>query len=552
MLTKVDYDKVVLGRVGRQEQFKAWRKTVHSMRRLVAGDRAPVGMGLSQKERAMNAENEIKAGELLGSDLFNVVITDFDEGLSNELLTNVRNLASSVAYRSPTIEFDGVSDEEGTVNSEYLKLILGPVPRGCAADVHMRRAALDYVISGYGFAHITFDGARPGIEWANVLDLTWDQTGVLLPNMRWVSRKVRKPVWEWVELYGEAALRPILERQKSTPEELWDTVLELEYYYDVAGNDGDGHHYILFCDGPESSTIVEQGINPFWCTVAGAKKPFLPIEGMEFTAMPSVRFAFGVVQNLVANQIALWNQERTNRDKVKRAGGFWKVPKDALSQEEFERFVEGDGASVFEVDEAAGKVEFIQGSPLTDTDMAYLADQRQQLKQASGANPFVGGGRVEGVDFSSEVGAIRDAAGQVAGIMTRDFGAFWERVVQKVLWAAEAYDTNRYEIPFGDLKLKFDETNPIRMFLNPEANVVIREDSAAYRSQRERTADALMGLETALKVADRYPGLVDSELRKVLAERGIRNIDGYLGVDAAANASGAALPPMDPTMVPAG
>ena len=178
------------------------------------------------------------------------------------------------------------------MNSAYLKTICGPSPRGCDAVDEHRIALLDYLIGGVGAVHLTFRKGRPAVEYADVLDLTWDTSAHVLTRMQWCSRKVRKPLWEWIDMFGSKPFETHF-TDVDDMDKVLDNRIELEWYYDVSGGDGRGKHYVIYPGGKsedmELPLILEESDNPFYCTIDGFDDPFLPLNIMYYLQVPRDR-----------------------------------------------------------------------------------------------------------------------------------------------------------------------------------------------------------------------------------------------------------------------
>lgn len=523
---KSNFDGVVQLRVLRQKHFQDWRRTVHNLRRLVAGDKSVLGLGLSQEEGQKPDTEEGLLHDVNGDEFYNVVPTSVTDGLSNHMWQTIKTFAMQVSYRMPEIDFENLSAEESAMNTAYLKRILGTGPQGCNAVDHMRLALIDYLIGAVGFVMVEVGAnGRPAIRCVDSLDLTWDVSQPLITDIGWVSRKVRRPLWEWIEMYGKKPFSS-MDVEKS-----YDNMVELEFYYDVHG--AEGHHYVLQ-RGATSHTanevaIIDQGVNPFYAEASGARIPFLPVEPIYFMQLPSVRFPMGLVQNMIAHQIPIWKMEENFRETIRRGAPFFAVEQGAMSDEDFKRFRSGDIATIIHLLSGKGPPVAVPGLEIRESDMAYYRHHYEQVISQSGANPYAGGSRVDGVRFSSEVQEIAAAASLTSGVVAKDHAEHWRGIARKVLHTAAAYDRNPYQFTVDDVELKFDPASfPIHMFLQPEADVVVREDSGSFRSRRENVIEASQDIEVALKLATAFPNMLQKAAESYLRARGVQNVAGHL------------------------
>lgn len=528
---QIDYDAIVLERIRSQRHFRDWRRAVHNMRRLVAGDRELLGLGRSQQE-GQPPETEDRANLIgfgddggYGEELYNIVVVDAAEGLSNKLWTAIKTLVFESAYRLPKIDFEDLSSEEASINSAYLKTVLGSGPNGCQAVDAMRLCLLDYMISGYGWANITVDATgRPGVEYADALDVTWDLGRTLVTDIRWVSRKIRKPVWEWMEIYGAEPFDSLLSEGEHRGV---DRMIACDFYYDKTGGDR-GHHYAVCAHLDQQNRILEKGDNPFFVEVAGFKRPFLPLEPIYFMQLPSVRFAMGLTQNMLPHQISMWLVENNLTQTVRNGVPHYVIEKGAMDDKARRQFEDGSVASVVEINAGKNPPVSVPGLEIRQTDLEFYNQHNQELTSQSGANPYAGGSRVEGVNFASEVAAINASSSLTAGVISKDHAAHWQRVASKVLWAGAAFDRNPYEFQLDDVRLEFGEELPLQDFLQPIADVIVREESAAFQPRAQRIQEALVGIDQALKLSGFFPEMVRKATEDYLRALGEKNIAGYM------------------------
>jgi len=275
--------------------------------------------------------------------------------------------------------------------------------------------------------------------------------------------------------------------------------------------------------------ILEKGDNPFFMEVSGLKKPFLPLEPVYFMQLPSVRFAMGLTQNMLPHQISMWHSENNLTQALKKGvPNYFFESGTFASDKDRRRFEDARTADIIEI--TPGKLPPVAsaGFEIRQTDMEYWEKHNQELTSQSGANPYAGGARVEGVNFASEVSAINAASSLTAGVIAKDHAAHWQRVAAKVLWAGAAFDGNPYEFQLDDVRLEFGEELPIQEFLQPNADVVVREESAAFQPRVNRIQEAMSLVDQALKLGAYFPGMIQKAAEKYLRAIGEENVAGYL------------------------
>jgi hypothetical protein len=133
------------------------------------------------------------------------------------------------------------------------------------------------------------------------------------------------------------------------------------------------------------------------------------------------------------------------------------------------------------------------------------------------------GSKVDGISYASEVNAIQSQAGLTAGVVARAHAAHWERTVTKYLATCYLYDDMPVRLRYDDVVLEFGPDDPVRDFLQPDAKVVVREDSMSYAPREQEMVQASNLLTIATGLAQLYPQGVGEAYKKVLEANGIKN-----------------------------
>lgn len=499
------------------EGLQFFRQKVHDLRRLVAGDYSPLLLGPAAAEDG--PENDIRL-----SDLYDIIVTDFHEGRSNELLKAVKALLMQTTHMFPKVEFEDLPPLLAAINSGYCKDRLGPEPRGCGANDEMRMALLDYFIGGMGFSYVCLRDGKASIMAADSLDVTWDRSGTVPTRMRWASCRWREPLWYWMETFPEADW---FEDTGELAEDMHlDKLIELEFYYDIEGPKG--AHHVFRCThsyGVEPEPIFE-GDNPHYMEFAGKQVRYLPLGPMYFMALPSVASPIGVVEQVLPNQIACWEEEESFRMTSKagnaaylaKKGTFGAEAREALESGRPGLLIEYEGDTVPQrlaaLEPGAGRIEWYRSN-------------KQEITSHSGVNPYTQGAPPEGIEYAREVQEISAQSGLTAGHVARDFAAFWVRTIQKFLALAAAYDDEPLSMMYDGVPMVFDAFKPVRSFLQTDADIVIREDTMQYRPREARVAEALNDLKVAMKLPQ-FPNALPKAYEAYLRARGEQNVAPWL------------------------
>ena len=517
---KNNHEDVVRHRLKQAKTSDGWEsfhRKVYDLRRLVAGDYS--SMININSSAASDDENQGKTSSNL--DLYDFIILSPADGHSNKLLQTVKTLTMQTGYYFPEIEFDNLSPRTATLNIEYCKKRLGDVPNGCGAKDHMRMALLDYLISGIGWIKAGIREERTIIQYCDTLDMTWDRTVQLPTDIRWASCKYREPLYVWVDMFGS---EPFQSRITDNDEVSLEDVVELEFYYDV---EDEGHYYVFDCHHEE---VIHSEINPYFFQNGNTRTPYLPYEPMYLLQLPSLRMPIGLVEQMLPNQISVWESEANIKTTLQRAAPFYTIIEGALNDEEKQKFEDGDIGTIVEVRKDSGGINANQGIAISQDIIRWRELNNLEIISQGGANPYATGAPVEGVSYAAEVNAIQGNSGLMAGNIAKDLAAFWQRVVRKFLAAAKLYDDRPITVLIEGTDLPFDEFNPIKRFLRPDADVLVRESTMLFKTQTQKIQEALLKLQTSQAMAQLFPNAPRLAFLDYLTETGEKSLEKWMEV----------------------
>lgn len=518
MKTKRTPSQTVYARLKGDEQARfQYRRKVHNLRRLVAGDLSALDgvQGSSQTAQNLDDHTSKAPGSERQRQFYKIFTRDAEVGRSNLLQQMIKTLLFQTSYQMPSIDFEGLDEEVAGFMGVYLKTRLGAAPRGCDAVHQMRMALLSYMIEGIGWAGVTFDeSGAPVIRYFDTLDMSWDRGANVISDIRWLSVLDRRPCWQWELMFGGASFKEFDDK---------DTLVELEFYYDVQGERGT--HEVYCHSGKDADKPILSEANPYYYTVDGFEQAFLPIDPIYYLQQPSVAYPTGVAEMMLPHQVAVLEGERYVRKAVRAGAPVQVMNSTGLNAQEVDRFMDGD----IDVLRANGKVpasEIIHNVPgleIPATVAGWLQSNEQKLTEAGGVNPYASGGKVDGVRFASEVQAIQNQAGLVAGTVSKDHNQHWARIIEKYLATAALYDDAKLTLLYDGLRIPFGADNPVRDFIIPDANIVIREDTMQYRSREQAIQESVAKLEVAIKLAQMFPAGVKDAYESYLRATGEQN-----------------------------
>lgn len=490
---------------------------VHRIRRLVAGDLdALVGSG------ATSAEDEgAKIKREYDSEFFDLLVEDIEEGRSNTLLQGIRTLALQTTHRFPEVEADDLEHEEAVLHSEYFRSRLGPPPWGCDAAREMRRCLYDYLSGGFGWDWIGIVKGRPVVRYVDTIDMLWDQAAPSNADIQWAGCTVRGPLRWWKKMYG----RRMSVYDKITKDNP-DQPVDLFYYYDI---EEEGKHIIYLKTGDSEfhEKPLLEAKNPCYWSYGTETKPFLPFESMFFMELPSARLPIGLAEQTLPSQIALWRADKT-LGAIVDCPAYYEYEKGALDSVETQKFEDGEVGSMIQRD--SGKPPGIQhrALDLPQSLIDWRREHEQKMVGQLGANPYASGGPVEGTTFAAEVNAIQSESSLMAGTIAKDNADFWIRTLKKVLAKGSIYDEGDLVVRYDDINVLFDQNDPVKQYLRPDALLTIRESSMQFQDEKTRLMLARADLDLATSLATFFPNWLPEAAKNYLRARGEKNVKKFL------------------------
>lgn len=513
--------KRVSNRLATAEQgLDQFKRKVYRLRRLVAGDASAV-YDAGTNENRDNASLLAHPNRLQMSD---ILVTTIEEGRSNGLLKAIRTLVLQTAYVTPEFEFKNLDPDESAVNAQYLQIRL----EECNARDHLRLALLDYCTGGMGWAYTPMRKGKPVVQYADTLDMKWDQTARIPQDIQWASITVCKPLDFWIKTFGSAPFALYLAGRGTDFEQTGlDLPFELEFYYDI--EDGGGNYKVMVktgeCDYDEKP-IVET-TNPCFIQRGTEQEPLLPFESLFFLALPSVRLPIGVAEGMLPAQIAVWEADRTVADIIARGAGVDEVDGSAFEAGELEKYEKGDHGGFVKTKKGIGHITRHAPHEIPDGILQRRQENDQDMTQQSGANPYAMGDKVDGVNFAAQVNAIRADAGLIAGTIAKDNADFCVRVGKKVLAKGKTLDQEPITVRIEGTDVEFGPDNLIAQYLRPDAQLAIREETMQFRPREEKVQEALLMVQQA-KGLPMFPELLKEAVKDLLVAMGKENIDKLL------------------------
>ena len=501
-----------------EKSLAEYRRKIHSLREILAGNTdALLGRGTS----ADQTEGDIKRSNM--TEFTDIFVNKIEEGRDNRLMRAIRTLGQQTTYQFPEIEAEHLEYNEANLHSEYFRQRLGASPIGCDAVIHMRRALYDYASGGMGWVWIGMQAGKPVIRYVDTIDCKWDQQSSTIGEGLWWSTTMYRSLAAWEQMFGKGKFDKYIKEKNASP----NTPIELEYYYDIEGKEG--NWMVLFKTGNEDIDMepVFKAKNPCSWNYGGQVVPFLPAECMFFMEMPSVRLPIGLMEQMLPSQMALWRVEESIQ-KILANPGHYEYEKGAYDAKELQAFEDGESGSFLEREANKPPMQEHPPMQIPPSHLQYKGDHSQELVAQSGADPYASGSPVEGTSYAAEVNAIKSASGLMAGTISKENADFWLRMIRKFIAKGAAYDEWPLIVRHEDVTLTFDESDPIKQYLRPDTKFTIREDSMQFVDQQTIVQQAMNDVNVAASVAQMFPNALKEAYKTYLRARKVNDIDKYL------------------------
>lgn len=514
-------DKQLASRVASSAFFQRYRRKIHNLRRLTAGDISALdgAGGASSQENEMSSR--YKPGQ---TELYDLLVTDIEEGRSNKLLQSVRTLTLQVTMRQPEAAFEDLDTTVAAFNTLYLKQIT----EKCSAEDVFKMGLVDYFIGGLGCFYVGLKDGSPCIDWVDALDVTWDLTAPTFNQIQFGSRVIRLPMYQWLEMFpGNKKLTQL--RGNNEDE---DIPVAVACYHDITKGSPNEAYFLLPGEGsqPTEEDLIERTSNQYVAVSGGTMKPCVPLVFMNYLNLPSVKNSTSMVEMMLPAQIALWESDRAIRDAMQVGKATREMEEGAYTEDSLEAWKDDPNEILVR---KPGKMPMaVSGSvDINSSTLQYRNNAESEVVAQSGVNPYASGGTVKGTEYAAEVNAIQGNAGLMAGAVAKDVADVWRKIYSRVLAVGAQFDDNpitlNYKAESDDLPLEFDENNPIKEYLQPNARIAVSEDNVAYKSKDQKIQSALADVELGAKLP-MFPQFLPMALEEYLRVRDKKNISAWL------------------------
>lgn len=530
----MNYDDRVLRRLEGRTYLADYRRKVHKLRKIIAGDLSDLpGVGMPSQHAPSQPDVEPVETIREADDLYDIFPTEFETGRSNAMIKALRTLAMQASYSMPEIEFVDFTAEQQEFHQRYLRARLSGA-YGVNAVNEMRMALLDYLGSGLGWAGITNEGGKLCVRHFDTLDMNWDRGSKLLHKIRWQSTLVNDTAEAWIAMFGQG-VKDQLGIDPNDHEAL-ERTYELEWYWDI---EGEGHTYVVGPSGKYGGEreIIYQGPSEWYRDMNGLREPFLPIEPMYFMQMPSSRYPLGLAEMMLPSQIGIWMIERLLRERVQRFRPFYAVEGPPLDTETQKQLASGNVGAVLDLKDGQ-RIVPVEGGTMDPNVLALLQQYEQEVVGQGGASPFANNSRPQGVEFAAEVHQMAEMGNLVGSVIARDNAQWWSKVLAKYLSAARLYDDEPVKFRWLGTEITFGPTNPISDFIRDDVEPIVREDTLAYMSSEARRQKALADLQVGMSVKQVAPATVGILYEEYLQAAGVRDIQAHMAAPVMEGGSG--------------
>lgn len=524
--------------------LKGHRDLVYTLRRIVLGDKS----ALEGYKKLQDDKEAVQKG-WTDEEYSDMLITDINEGESNDILKAIRILVWQTSFYKPRIALPKLDDYLEAFNSEYFNSLMRPYPLGCSGYDKMGISLSDMLISATGCVEFIWSAGRPAISWIDCLRVTWDPSVKVLSDASWVAVRDTDTVAAFCEQYGfkkiAEAINLNLDGDPEAVMAALDAPMSVVRYYDVEGGVG---HYYAFVEasknwGDEDSGYVEDPIvdkeNPCYIEASGSIKPFLPVEVESLFHIPGSRMPLAHANHMIAAQIAIWESVKTIRDSLTQNRGFTAIGNGALDDDQLDKFMSEVRMGFAFVNDING-IKNVEGLQPPNLTMPYLAQNSQDLIEQSGADTFAMGGGAS-PEYAAEVYAIKGASGLTASIIAKVHANFVSRIAMKLIAMGAIADNGVFDIEIDGDTISFGPANPADQFLKADTDIEVHEDTHMFMPRDQRVAESQEMLATSIKLAGMDPMTFGSMMYQAavryLRAHGITNLKPWLGTGMGAGAA---------------
>lgn len=494
-----------------------------ALRGWVAGDMSAVVPEIGPQHYPHKPEEAVK-GKEWGKQAYARFVRDFPEGIPNLIQEKLTVLVDSVSFAAPLIDFEGLGVLETAANTGYLKMVMGPEPRGCAAKQSLDMALWDMLISGIGPIWVTMSGPtfKPVVRWPDLRDCFWDPFKPI-PSHRFRAVRVKMPLYVWVDEYSERPFKDILEKchDAKSREAMLQRDMALLFYYDV--DSVEGTYAVVRMDklGETDKAKLEQAfldhdVNPYWDATDGYRRARLPISLQYLHQFPGTWFPFSRVALMMPYQISTVMMKKVMQESLMRGKGYWERVQGRLDDDMYEQWLAGETGGVVTVKES-GALKWVDGGKVPVEALKIYQMDEEGLDRNSAVSPFKNGGRVEGIEFAAEVQEIGAQAEMGTMKIAQAHALQYAEVAGLLLTMGALYDERpmvlRMPYEGEEEVLTFGPDNPIGAILRPDASPIISEDSMRFASRSTRRAQAAENMQVAAQVQPVAPGAVGEYFR---------------------------------------
>jgi hypothetical protein len=364
----------------------------------------------------------------------------------------------------------------------------------------MESVLWEALVGGLGWAVCSLEKGIPVVRKADILTAVWDLTDIP-EEATWFAHQISLPMWKWRDMYN---VKPENVDDPDEPCEYWQ-------YFDRTGDAGKW----IITDG-EREFLSEDFPLPEWNMVP-----------LSMFRMPSVHFPVGIVELALPNYKAAVQGERAWRETIRRMPSWYAIRKGSMGADEKDQFEEGEIAAMIEMDDPSAVVT-MPGGNIQPTALEWINSQIQQIIEQAGINPYAYGGKVEGIQYAAEVNAIEGNADLTTSWAARAYALAWQRVASCMLKIGAAYDEEPFITVLSGTRLELGPGDPPNQYLEPSANVVVRESSVIFKPKQQAIMDSVNDLTIAQQMAPLFPNAPKKAYQEYLRIKGEKDPDSWL------------------------
>lgn len=451
---ELDSDDLILARLKHYTDDEQTDK-VYALR-LVAANKLEIGpRGIST---SFKGDGQSKYPE--------VNVKEWEEGRHNPVGVNTQVQVKALTFNAPIIEIDGIAPLAKKIRQAYILKEWEEQDISQTAQLMLE----DGIISGEGTVFCEEYEDYCSLEWADALDVIWDNAFKEPHKRRFVFRRKHLPLIVALSHYPEIRS--------------WFPGIELK------GNELERDTPILCYFSKTTKAVIFKNK-----VVRSEPNTEIPAISLQFYREPSVKNPTGLVEKQMGMLRLFYKLQRALRDSALNtpAVGLATGP---IEEAGLDRVEEGKEGVILRSPDASASFGWMQGGKL-NPEYANLMNQLQQyLNEASGVQDFMKGRTDTQVNFASQLSMIASQSGIQGKYAQEQFEKAVIAMLKLFLRTAERAEKRDMTLNIDGHELEFSEDDaPIGPVLGDDGRMTLAPGGMVYKSAMQKLQETMMFLQ---------------------------------------------------------